>query len=62
MALELDEGATVADAYDRLAADQPEIAPALAGTLAVISGAHAERERPLRSGEELALLMPVSGG
>lgn len=62
VALELDDGATVADACARLAADQPRLAAALGGALPVIAGAHAERERPLRGGEELSLLMPVSGG
>jgi molybdopterin converting factor small subunit len=60
--LELDEGATVADALARLAADQPVLADHLPAALPVVSGTHAERDRPLRAGEELALVTPVSGG
>jgi molybdopterin synthase sulfur carrier subunit len=60
--LELDDGATVADAVARLAADRPELAGSLPAALPVVAGAHAERDRPLRAGEELALVTPVSGG
>ncbi|MEA2253260.1 MAG: sulfur-carrier protein [Solirubrobacteraceae bacterium] len=60
--LDLDDGATVADAVARLAADRPELAEALPAALPVVAGAHAERDRPLRAGEELALVTPVSGG
>lgn len=61
-ALELDEGATVADACRRLAADQPQLAGAIDSALPVVGGAHAERTSPLRHGDELALLTPVAGG
>ena len=60
--LELDEGATVADACDRLAADEPRIAGALDAALPVVAGVHAQRTDPLRHGDELALLTPVAGG
>jgi len=60
--LELDEGATVADACRRLAADQPQLAGALDAALPVIAGVHADRDRALRHGDELALLIPVAGG
>jgi molybdopterin converting factor small subunit len=62
ISLELDDGATVADACRRLATDQPELAGALPAALPVVAGVHAERGRPLRHGEELALLTPVAGG
>jgi molybdopterin converting factor small subunit len=62
LSLELDEGATVADACRRLASEQPELAGALNAALPVVAGEHAERERPLRPGDELALLTPVAGG
>ena len=61
-ALELDEGATVADACRRLAADQPQLAGAIDAALPVVGGAHAERSSPLHHGDELALLTPVAGG
>jgi molybdopterin converting factor small subunit len=59
--LELDDGATVADALARLAADQPVLAAHLPAALPV-AGVHAGRDRPLLAGEELALVTPVSGG
>jgi len=60
--LELDEGATVADACHRLAADQPGLAGALDAALPVVAGVQTERSHPLRHGDELALLTPVAGG
>jgi sulfur-carrier protein len=62
VSLDLDEGATVADACRRLAADQPELAGAIGAALPVVGGEHADRARPLRHGDELALLTPVAGG
>jgi molybdopterin converting factor small subunit len=60
--LDLDDGATVADLFDRLGAVEPGVAPALRSVLPVVAGEHAERTRALRPGEEVALLLPVSGG
>jgi molybdopterin converting factor small subunit len=60
--LELDDGATVADALARLSTARPELAGALTAALPVVAGAHAARDRPLSAGEELALVTPVSGG
>ena len=51
--LELDEGATVADALARLAADQPVLADHLPAALPVVSGAHASTARVTSSGETL---------
>lgn len=60
--VELPDGATVAELYDRLADTHPELAPALRSALPVVQGAHVERVRPLAHGEEVALLSPVAGG
>ncbi|MBV8990295.1 MAG: MoaD/ThiS family protein [Solirubrobacterales bacterium] len=60
--LELPEGATVEELYDRLAGSYPELAPALGSSLPVLRGAHLERDRTLAHGDEIALLAPVSGG
>jgi molybdopterin converting factor small subunit len=60
--VDLADGATVADLLDRLAGAEPAVAPALPSALPVIAGEHAERSRALRAGEEVALLIPVSGG
>jgi molybdopterin converting factor small subunit len=60
--LELPVGATIADLYDRLAVDTPELGPALASALPVLAGAHVDRTRELAPGDEVALLTPVAGG
>jgi molybdopterin converting factor small subunit len=62
LTVELDEGATVDDLFARLRADEPELAPALRSALPMIDGSHAERLRRLEDREEVALLLPVSGG
>ena len=62
MALQLPAGATVADAYDRLAGTDPTLADALHSALPIIGGVHAERGQELTPGDELALLAPISGG
>ena len=46
----------------RLAREHPDLAPALLGVLAVVGGAQVSRTHPLSAGDELALLMPLSGG
>ena len=62
MSLELPDGATVADLYERLADRHPELAPALRSALPLVAGAHVERDRELAHGDEVALLTPVAGG
>jgi molybdopterin converting factor small subunit len=62
MAVELPEGATVDELYERLGEDHPELAPALRSALPMIGGRHAERSQSLSHGDEVALLIPVAGG
>jgi molybdopterin converting factor small subunit len=62
LSLDVADGATVAELLDRLAGAEPAVAAALPSALPVIAGEHAERSRPLHAGEEVALLVPVSGG
>jgi molybdopterin converting factor small subunit len=62
LSIELPEGATVADLYEQLGVEHPEIAPTLGSALALVEGAHVQRGRPLSNGDEVALLTPVSGG
>jgi molybdopterin converting factor small subunit len=62
LVVELDDGATVDDLLARLHTDEPELAPALRSALPMIDGSHAERRRRLEDREEVALLLPVSGG
>jgi len=61
-ALELPDGATVADLYGLLRNRHPDLAPALRSALPVVRGAHVGPEQALSNGDEIALLVPVSGG
>ncbi|MEO8091188.1 MAG: molybdopterin converting factor subunit 1 [bacterium] len=61
--LELDDGATADDALAALA-DHPQLAE-LAGRLAIrvaVNREYVDGSQPLRPGDELALIPPVSGG
>jgi len=60
--VEVAEGATVADLFARLADDEPELAPALRSVLPVVAGEHVTRDQVLADRQEVALLLPVSGG
>lgn len=60
--LELPADATVADAERMLAEAMPMVAPLLAGAAFAVNRAYARRDAPLRDGDELAVLPPVSGG
>ena len=62
MTLVLDDGATVADVLAQLREREPDLAPALRSALPVIGGAHADAGRRLEDRQEIALLLPVSGG
>ena len=62
LTVDLDDGATVDDLFARLRDTEPDLAPALRSALPMIDGAHAERRRRLEDREEVALLLPVSGG
>ena len=62
LTLELPDGATVEDLYDRLGRSNPELAPALRSALPIIRGSHVERGQALSHGDEVALLTPVAGG
>lgn len=61
-AVELDEGATVADAFARLAASHPSVAAVLASCRAAVDEEFAPPGRVLADGATLAVLPPVSGG
>ena len=56
------EGATVADLFARLGDAEPDLAPALRSVLPVVKGEHVTRDHVLAEGQEVALLLPVSGG
>ena len=59
---DLPTGATVDELYASIGASHSELSPALRSALALIGGSQVERHRPLRHGEEVALLLPVAGG
>jgi molybdopterin synthase catalytic subunit len=62
LAIELPEGATAADARDAVAAQFPVAALACARVALAVNAAYASPEQPLREGDEVALIPPVSGG
>jgi molybdopterin converting factor small subunit len=62
LTLELEDGATVDDLLARLRNSEPDLAPALRSALLVIGGVYAERRQLLQDRQEIALLLPASGG
>jgi molybdopterin converting factor small subunit len=62
LTIDLADGATVEDLYAGLRAAEPDLGPALRAALPVVSGEHVTRDRQLADGQEIALLLPVSGG
>ena len=62
LTVDLADGATVAELYERLRDMDPEIAPALRSALPVVAGEHVPRDRQLADRDQVALLLPVSGG
>lgn len=62
LALDLPDGATVADARTALLGRMPDLAGALDATLPLIRGNHVGAEHGLCHGDELALLLPAAGG
>ena len=62
LTVELDDGCTVDDLYERVRAAEPELAGALRSALPVVAGEHVARDRRLADRDEIALLLPVSGG
>ena len=62
LSVHLPEGATVADLLEHLRRQHPDLEPRLSVALPVISGRHVPFSEPLDSGQELALLLPISGG
>jgi molybdopterin converting factor small subunit len=61
LSVSLPEEATVADLLDHLRAQYPASAR-LANAVMVSNGEHISRSAPLSDGQELALLLPISGG
>lgn len=60
--LDLPDGATVADAWDALAAAHPALAPGRDSVRFAVNARYADLGTELHDGDELALIPPVSGG
>jgi len=62
LTLALRVGATVQDLLDRLAANHPDLGPLLDHVVVTINQRYAGRDRALKSGDDVAVFPPVSGG
>jgi MoaE-MoaD fusion protein len=62
VALDLAPGASVADAFERLALSHPGLASVLPACRAALDEEFTPRAAALREGATLAVLPPVSGG
>jgi molybdopterin converting factor small subunit len=62
LSVNLEEGSTVEDVVQLLAHEYPDMAPRLNTCVAVVAGKHVERSFQLIDGQEIALLIPISGG
>jgi molybdopterin synthase catalytic subunit len=60
--IDLPDEATVSTLLDRLAQAQPKLAPSLPTCLVAVNQEFAFGATPIRSGDEIALFPPVSGG
>ncbi len=60
--LEVPDDCTVEELYACLGDTEPALAPALPSALPVVGGEHVARDRRLAHRQEVALLLPVSGG
>ncbi len=62
LTLELDDGATVGDAFVRLGEVHADLTSVLPNCRAAVDEEFARPDAPLRDGATLAILPPVSGG
>ena len=60
--LDLPEGATAEEAWERLAGEQPGLAARRARLTAAVNRSYAPFDTPLRDGDEVVFVPPVSGG
>ncbi len=58
----VEPGATVASLLGRLCVEYPQLSQKLNGTVAVIAGRTVDRSEALIPGQEVAILIPISGG
>jgi molybdopterin converting factor small subunit len=62
LAVDLDDGATLADLYTELGAVHPDLDAAMRSALPVLRGTHIDARQVLAHGDEVALLPPAAGG
>jgi molybdopterin converting factor subunit 1 len=62
IAVDLADGATVADLRSALAASQPRLAPILDQSAIAVNSEFADAQQLLNPNDDIALLPPVSGG
>ena len=62
LTIELDEPATIADAWVALVELHPVLAPGASSVRFARNGAYAPAGEPLEAGDEVAMIPPVSGG
>lgn len=60
--VELAEGATVRDLRAWLSNEHPEAGAVLSASMIAVNHAFAAEGQPLRAGDEVAVIPPVSGG
>jgi molybdopterin converting factor small subunit len=62
IAVELDDGATLADLYTELGAAHPDLDAPMRSALPVLRGSQIDAQQVLAHGDEVALVPPVAGG
>ena len=62
LSVNLAKEATIADLLDHLRLQYPELQPRLDIVIPMIAGRHASPAQGLKSGQEVALLLPAAGG
>ncbi|HVR42909.1 MAG TPA: molybdopterin converting factor subunit 1 [Thermoanaerobaculia bacterium] len=60
--LELEEGTTAAEVWERLRREHPRLAAYDTPPMVAVNQEYADPATPLRPGDELAFIPPVSGG
>jgi molybdopterin synthase sulfur carrier subunit len=62
LSLRLSFGSTARDVVRLAARLHPDLVDALRSALMIVDGEQVDQTRPLRDGDEIALVMPVAGG
>ena len=60
--LDMAEGATVSLLWDQLTSEYPRVTPFLSSLVCAIDEEFVSSEHPLRDGDEVAIIPPISGG